>query len=107
MEHMLEGSRRTEVTLNSNSDSSSLSVPKLCDNGSNWADYELRLQKVMGLKGLWRHMEGTAPKPYVMADGIPVLANGKTEAMDEQIEVKEIRISEFRYCPSYGENSKG
>ena len=51
----------------------------------------------MGSKGLWRHVEGTAvsPKPYIMADGIPVLADGKTEATDEQIKVKEIRISEF------------
>ena len=42
-------------------------------------------------------MEGTvvALKPYIVADGIPVLANRKTQAMDEQIEVKEIRISEF------------
>ena len=89
--------KMSTLTLNSNSNSSSLSVPKLCDNGSNWSDYESRLQKVMGSKGLWRHMEGTAvaPKPYVMADSIPVLADGKTEAMDEQIEVKEIRISEF------------
>ena len=52
----------------------------------------------MGSKGLWRHVEGTAvaPKPYIVADGIPVLANRKTEATDEQIEVKEIRISEFK-----------
>ena len=55
-------------TLTMNSDSA-LSIPKLC---GNWADYELRLQKVIGSKGLWRHMEGlaVAPKLYVIADPI-------------------------------------
>ena len=33
------------------------SVPKLRDVGSNWADYEPRVRKAMGYKGLWRHME--------------------------------------------------
>ena len=51
----------------------------------------------MGLKGLWRHVEGLAvvPKPYVIADGIPVLADGKTPAMDEQIESKEVKLIEY------------
>ena len=51
----------------------------------------------MGLKGLWRHVEGlaVAPKPYVVADGIPVLADGKTPATDEQIESKEVKLIEY------------
>ena len=51
-------------------DSTSLTVPKLCDDGSNWADYEPRMQKVMGSRGLWRHVEGVAvaPKAYVVND---------------------------------------
>ena len=42
----------------------------------------------MGSKGLWRHMLGTAvaPKPFVLLNGIPVLADKKTEATEEQIE---------------------
>ena len=82
------------LTMNSNADSSSLSVPKLRDNGSNWADYEPRLRKAMGSKGLWRHVEGlaVAPKPYIVADGTPVLSDGKMPATDEQIEVKEVRM---------------
>ena len=28
------------LSQNSNSDSATLAVPKLCDNGSNWADYQ-------------------------------------------------------------------
>ena len=84
------------LTMNSNSDSS-LSIPKLWDDGSDWADYEPRLQKAMGSKGLWRHMEGlaVAPKPYVVADGTPVLSDRKTPATDEQLETKEIRMIEF------------
>ena len=85
------------LTMNSNSDLS-LSIPKLHDDGRNWADYELRLQKVMGSKGLWTHMEGLAiaPKLYIVADGIPVLSNGKTPATNEQLETKEIRMIELK-----------
>jgi len=55
------------LSLNSSSDSTTLQIPKLHDNGSNWSDYEPRIQKAVGSKGLWRHVEGTAvaPKPYM------------------------------------------
>ena len=77
------------LTMNSNSEST-LSIPKLRDDRSNWADYEPRLQKAMGSKGLWRHVEGlaVAPKPYI-ADKIPVLSNGKTLATEEQLEAND------------------
>ena len=42
------------ITMSSSSESTSLAVPKLRNNGSNWPDYEPRLQKAMGSKGLWR-----------------------------------------------------
>ena len=69
----------SNLTMNSNAESSNLSVPKLCDNGSNWANYKPRLRKAMGSKGLWRHVEGVAValKLYVVAYGIPVLSDGK------------------------------
>ena len=35
------------LTLGLNSDSTSLSVPKLHDDGSNWADYEPRLERAL------------------------------------------------------------
>ena len=35
------------------------------------------------------------PKPFVLLNGIPVLADKKTEAMEEQIEAQEIRIMDF------------
>jgi len=87
----------SSLTFNSNSDSTNLAVPKLRDDGSNWSDYEPRIQKAMGSKGLWRHVEGTAivPKPYALVSGIPVLSDGKTPASEEQIEAKETRIIEF------------
>ena len=45
----------------------------------------------MGSKGLWRHVDGLAValKPYIIADRIPVLSDGKMAAMEEQLEVKE------------------
>ena len=48
----------------------------------------------MGSKGLWRHVEGTAiaPKPYTLDAGIPVLADGRTPASEEQIEARETKI---------------
>ena len=68
-------STMTSLTLNSNPDSTNLSVPKLCDDGSNWADYSLRIQKTLGFRGLWKHVEGTAiaPKPYALAKWQPRL----------------------------------
>ena len=78
------------LNISSNSDSATLTVPKLHDNGSNWSDYQSRLQNMMGAKGLWRHIKGTitAPVPFVMSDSIPMLADGKMPASDDQIEAK-------------------
>src|ERR1700678_2089517 len=42
------------INLNSNSDTTLLAIPKLCDDGSNWSDYYPRIQNAMGAKGLWR-----------------------------------------------------
>lgn len=83
--------------FNFNSDSTNLTVPKLCDNESNLSDYKPHIQKAMGSKGLWRHVEGTviAPKPYTFVSNISVLSDGKTPASEEQIEAKETRIIEF------------
>ena len=56
------------TAMNSNSEFSTLTVPKLCDDGSNWSDYQLRLQNAMGAKGLWRHVEGTAVVPVMYSE---------------------------------------
>ena len=85
------------LSFNSNSDMMTLSVPKLRDDESNWPDYQSRIKRVMGSKGLWRHMLGSAVvlQPYMLLEGIPVLADKKMEAMDEQIEAREIKIIDF------------
>ena len=87
----------TSLTIGSNSDATSLSVPKLRDDGSNWSDYQPRVERVLGAKGLWRHVVGTAiaPKPYALLDGVPVLADGKTPATEDQVESKESKIADF------------
>ena len=54
---------------NLNSNSSTLAVPKL-HNGSNWADYQPRLQNAMGAKSLWRHVKGTATASVLYAVSI-------------------------------------
>ena len=84
-------------SLNSTSDSTTLAIPKLRDDGSNWSDYEPRIRKAMGSKALWRHVEGTAiaPVPYTVKDGIHLLADLTTKATDDQIEAKESKIIEF------------
>ena len=80
------------LLLNSSSDLTTLSVPKPHDDRSNWSDYQSMIERAMGLKGLWRHVLGTtiAPKLFVLLNGIPLLANGKTEAKEEQIDAQEI-----------------
>ena len=80
-----------------NSDTTTLAVPKLHDDGSNWANYKPRIQRALGLKGLWRHVEGTAivPKPYALVAGVPVLADGMAQAMEDQIEAREMKIIDY------------
>jgi len=87
----------TSLSIGSNSDSTALSVPKLRDDGSNWSDYLPRIERALGSKGLWRHVLGSAiaPKPYALLDGVPVLADGKTHATEDQIESKEAKIADF------------
>ena len=85
------------IPSSSSSDFSTLSIPKLHDDGTHWSDYQPRIERAMGSKGLWRHVLGTAiaPKLYMLLNKVPVLADGKTEATDEQIESKEAKLEEF------------
>ena len=74
-----------------------LAVLKLHDDGSNWADYKPHIQRALGLKGLWRHVEGTAiaPKLYALVAGVPILVDGTTQAMEDQIEAREMKIINY------------
>ena len=80
-----------------NSDTMTLAVPKLHDDGSNWADYEPHIQRALGLKGLWRHVKGTAivPKPYALVARVPILVDGMTQATENQIEAREMKIINY------------
>ena len=87
----------SNLSLPSSQDSTTLSVPKLRDDGSNWADYKPRIRRAMGAKGIWMHAEGkaSAPKPYQLLNGIAVLLDGKTPASEDQIEAKETQIIDY------------
>ena len=91
------GTDMSNMNINYNSDSTSLSVPKLRDDRSNWADYQPRIERALGAKGLWRHVMGTAvePKPYHMIAGVPTMSDGKTPVPEEQVEAREAKIQEF------------
>ena len=82
--------------------SKTLNALKLCDDGSNWADYHAWIQVAMEAKGLWKHVEGkeTLPKPYAKFNGIAILSDGKTQATEEQIEARECRIDDFAKAAS-------
>ena len=56
----------------------------------------------MEVKGLWKHVEEkvTPPKPYAEVNGIAVLSDGKTQAIEEQIEAHECRIEDFTKAAS-------
>ena len=86
-----------KLSQNPISESGSLAVPKLRDDGSNWADYQPRIRKAMGAKGLWRHVKGTtaAPVLYVITGGKAMLLDGKMPVLNEQLEAKESKIIEF------------
>jgi hypothetical protein len=76
--------KMSNLSMNSSADTATLAIPKLRDDGSNWADYEPRIQKAMGSKGLWRHVEGTAtaPKPFAVVDSVLVLSDRKMPATE-------------------------
>ena len=87
----------TRLTIGSSIDAASLSIPKLRDDGSNWSEYQPRVERALGAKGLWKYAVWTAiaPKPFAMLDGVPVLMNGKMHATDEQVESLEDELDEF------------
>ena len=80
----------------SNTFSNALSVPRLRDDGANWADYESKARTAMGVKGLIRHCDGSARKPvaYPEVNGIPMKTPG-VKATDEDLEEKERKLDEY------------
>ena len=80
-----------------NSDTMTLVVLKLCDDGSNWDDYKPHIQRALGSKGLWRHVDGTAivPKLYALVARVPILMDRMMQAMEDQIEAREMKIIDY------------
>ena len=101
------GPKISNLPLSSSSESSTLLIPKLRDNGTNWLDYKLQIERAMGAKGLWQHVLGTAivPKPFKAINKVLVLADRKMEASKEQIESKEAKSRISRkgntWCNTY------
>jgi hypothetical protein len=81
---------------NPNSSNSSITVPRLRDDGANWPDYQSKARTAMGARGLIRHVDGTArkPLPYPEVNGVPMKKPG-LEASDEDLEEKEKRLDEY------------
>ena len=52
---------------------------------------------MLGTKGLWRHIVGTAiaPKPYAVVARVLVLTDGITQESDDQVELKELKIADY------------
>jgi hypothetical protein len=90
-------SMMSDMTLTSNSNLQNLTIPKLHDDGSNWADYEPWVMIVMKVKGIWKHVQGAAYelKLYVVVNNIHVLSDGRTQAMEEQIMEHEEKIVKY------------
>jgi hypothetical protein len=88
----------SDITLTLNSNLQNFAIPKLHDDGRNWADYELQAKKVMGAKGVRRPVEGTAimPKPFNKVNGDYIMSDRKTLAMEEQIEAHDAKIDEYK-----------
>jgi len=86
----------TDFSLSSTNDAS-VSVPRLRDDGSNWSDYEPRIRRALGSKGLWEHVGGTAlvPQRYAIVANISVLADGTTAATEDQVEAREDRVKKY------------
>ena len=43
-----------------------------------------------------------APKPYALVNGVSFLSDGKTPALEEQIEARETWIIKFEKCEYFG-----
>jgi hypothetical protein len=79
------------------SSSTSLVIPKLHDDSSNWADYEPRARRAMGPKGLVVHLKGhvNPPTPFGITNRIPMFAVNMP-ATEDQLEAKEKKIQDFK-----------
>jgi len=85
-----------DFSLSSTNDAS-VSVLRLRDDGSNWPDYEPRIRRALGSKGLWEHVSGTAlvPQWYAIVANISMLADGTTAATKDQVKTREDQVKKY------------
>ena len=80
------------------SNSTLFTIPKLHDNGSNWADYQLCFMNAAGVKGLKKYLEGHARQPTLLtqnAAGVLLKCGSQTIATEGEIEAAEDRIEAY------------
>ena len=90
-------STMSDIAITSTSQSSFV-IPKLCDDGSNWVDYEPRVKNAMGAKGLMKYAKGRAgqPTPLTIVDNVPMSRDDPTvAATEEQIESAEKKMDDY------------
>lgn len=76
---------------NMSSTSTSIQITKLLSNGSNWPTYQECVLNILTLKGLKRHVLGTACKPEVPVEhnGSFYYQNSINPLTDEELEKNE------------------
>jgi len=87
----------SDIAITSNSQSSFV-IPKLHDDGSNWADYEPRAKNAMGAKGLMKHAEGRARQPalLILLNDVLMSRDDPTKpATEEQLDSAEKKIDDY------------
>ena len=92
------------VTLNSQS---SFIIPKLHNDGSNWADYEPWVKNAMGAKGLTNHVEGRArqPTPLTEVNNVPMSwADPTVAATETEIESAEKKIDDYEWNEAHAKH---
>lgn len=72
----------SDISISTNS---TISIPKLADDGSNWIDYESKARNAMGSKGLIRYLDGLVvePKAYETINGVVMSKTVVTPAQPE------------------------
>lgn len=71
------------ITNGSFSTGTTLTIPKLADDGSNWVEFESKARNAMGSKGLIRYIDGTMiePKTHRIVAGVSVMSMVTTPAV--------------------------
>ncbi|KAJ6545750.1 hypothetical protein B0H19DRAFT_863995, partial [Mycena capillaripes] len=70
-------------------------VTKLRDDGSNWLAYKGRTIHALKARNLFRHLEGTARKPYEYLPKDLNTPDRSTEATAKQIEENEEKLDAY------------